>query len=123
MACLDVAFSLSGEIGAVALFIVIVFHLGEGGTITGHVLLMRAETIHAVPITVEGRPGGIDVVGMLHIELPVVVFRVIDAVLACTAIVTRDPTLFISDRPSPPSVIMGLLASQDKNPGMLLWAE
>lgn len=103
----DVALRLTCKIRAVTLFIEIMLHLDEGGILTGYVLGMCAKAVVPVPVQIKLRLLGLDVFGIIHIELPVIVLGVIDAVLACTAIVTGYPLLLISYGRSPPVIISG----------------
>ena len=52
---------------------------------------MIPKPVLPVPIEIQARPALVDVVRMVYVELPVIVFGVIDAVLSRTAIVTGHP--------------------------------
>ncbi len=67
---------------------------------------MGSQTVFAVPVKVHGGSGCFDVVGVRHIEAAVVVLGIVNAVLACTAIVTGHPLLLIRDGRSPPVVFL-----------------
>ena len=81
MPCFDIAGSLPGQIIAITLFVKIVLLLVEGRITPGLICLVIPKTVLPVPIEVQARPAFVDIVRMVYVELPVVVFGVIDAVL------------------------------------------
>ena len=88
---LDVAGSLPGQVIAVALLIKIPLDLVEGRILPGLIGLVISKAVLPIPIEVQACPAFVDVVRMVYVELPVIVFGVIDAVLSRTAIVTGHP--------------------------------
>ena len=96
MAGFHIASGLSGDEISVALLIEGTLHLIEGWIWTGLIGLVIPQAVLPVPVHVLIRSCLVDVFRMGHVELTVVVFGVIDAVLSRTAIVTGHPLLCCS---------------------------
>ena len=96
---LHIAGCLPGQIIAVALLVEIPLHLVEGWILTGLIFLVIPQTVLPVPVKVQTGSILVDVLRMGYIELPVIVFGVIDAVLSCAAIVTGHTRFLICHAP------------------------
>ena len=94
-----IAGCLPGQIIAVALLVEIPLHLIEGWILTGLIFLVIPQTVLSVPVKVQTGTILVDVLRMGYIELAVIVFGVIDAVLSCAAIVTGDTRFLICHAP------------------------
>ena len=84
MSGLHIAGCLPGQIVAVALLVEIPLYLVEGWILTGLICLVVSQTVLPVPVKVQAGSILVYVLRMGYIELPVIVFGVIDAVLCDT---------------------------------------